>query len=133
MTRRTWTTLLAALALGVLLAACGGGGAPTPVGDAAAGETLFSQVLIGAQPGCATCHSLDADEVIIGPAMAGIASRAGTRVDGLSAEDYIRQSILDPNAYVVDGFQPGVMVQVWEEELTPTQVDDLTAYLLTLE
>ena len=132
MTKRTFTAVFAALILGTLLAACGGGAA-TPVGDAAAGETLFKQTIIGTQPGCATCHSLNPDEVLVGPAMAGIGSRAGTRVSGLSAEAYIRESILHPDNYVVEGFQPGVMVQVWEDELTPEQVDDLVAYLLTLE
>ena len=124
---------MAVLVLTTLLAACGGGEAPPPGGDADAGKALFSQVLIGAQPGCATCHSLIPDEVLIGPSMAGIASRAGTRVSGMSAEDYMRESILHPDNFVVEGFQPGIMVQVWEETLTPEQVDNLVAYLLALQ
>jgi mono/diheme cytochrome c family protein len=134
MTKRFQFAALAVLVMTTLLAACGGGEeAPSAVGDTAAGEDLFSQVIIGSQPGCATCHSLNADEVLVGPSMAGIGSRAGTRVSGMSAEDYLRESILHPDNYVVEGFQPGVMVQVWEEELTPEQVDNLVAYLLTLE
>ena len=123
------------LLLALVMAACGGesAAAPTPVGDVAAGEALFSEIIIGAQPGCATCHSLNADEVIVGPSLAGVGTRAETRVEGTSAEDYLRQSILDPDAYVVDGFQPGVMVQVWGDELSAEQVDNLVAYLLTLK
>jgi mono/diheme cytochrome c family protein len=133
MTKKSLIAVLAALVLTAALAACGGGGTATPVGDAEAGGTLFAQTIIGAQPGCATCHSLETGTVLVGPSMAGIGTRAETRVDGLSAEEYIRQSILDPNAYVVEGFQPGVMVQVWAEELSPVQIDNLVAYLLTLK
>lgn len=131
MTRKTLIALFAAPVLTAALAACGGGGTAAPAGDAAAGETLFAQTIIGSQPGCATCHSLEAGTVIVGPSLAGIASRAGTRIDGIPAEAYIRQSILEPNAYMVAGFQPNVMVQVWAEELTPEQVDNVVAYLLT--
>ena len=50
-----------------------------------------------------------------------------------AAEDYIRKSILNPAAFVVDGFAEGQMLDVWEESLSPGQVDALVDYLLTLE
>lgn len=121
------------------LAACGGGGAtnlePTPVGDAANGATLFSQPTIGPNdaPGCVTCHSLEPDVVVVGPSQAGLAIRAETRVPGQSAEQYIRNSILHPNDYVVEGFVEGVMYQNFATDLTPEQIDDLVAYGLTLK
>ncbi|HUF38581.1 MAG TPA: c-type cytochrome [Anaerolineales bacterium] len=135
MTQRMNVMALIGLVLAAALAACGGNGgdAGDTGGNARAGETLFAEVIIGSQPGCATCHSLEPDQVLVGPSMAGIGSRAGTQVAGMSAEDYLRESILDPDAHVVEGFQPGIMVQVWEETLTAEQVDDLVAYLLTLE
>jgi len=71
--------------------------------------------------------------VLVGPSLAGVATRAQTRVPGLSAEAYLRQSILDPNAYVVEGFAEGQMLTNLGEILTPGQVDDLVAYLLALE
>ena len=130
------------LVLGLALAACGGGDASSggtdgdsavaSVGDATAGKALFAQTIIVDQAGCVTCHSLEPDVVIVGPSMAGIATRAETRVPGLSAEDYIRQSILEPNAYVVEGYPAGVMVQVWGETLTEEELNNLVAYLLTL-
>ena len=118
--------------LSVVLSACGGGGGETD-GAAAAGEKLFSQSVIGSQAGCITCHSLDADMVIVGPSMAGIASRAGSSVSGQSAEDYLRDSILNPDAHLVEGFPQGTMPQVWGDELTDEQVDQLIAYMLTLK
>ena len=80
---------------------------------------------------CSACHSLDGT-VIIGPSHKGDATRAGTRVPGLSAEEYIRQSILDPGAFIVPGFV-NVMPANYGETLTPQQIDNLVAFLLTLE
>lgn len=133
--------LLAALSL---LAACGGeeGGeeeAPSEVGDASAGEALYHSQTIGdtGAPGCITCHSVDpTDDPFqpspVGPSHYGVADRAGTYVEGMSAEEYLRQSIVDPNAHVVEGFQPNVMYQNYAEDLTDTQINNLVAYLLTL-
>ena len=56
---------------------------------------------------CTGCHSRDSDTVI-GPGHRNVYSRAGTRVPGLSADEYIRQSLSDPGAFVVSGF-PSIM------------------------
>jgi nitric oxide reductase subunit C len=98
-----------------------------------AGEALFAQTIIGSQAGCATCHAVTPDTVIVGPSVAGIGTRAATTVPGLTAEEYIRQSILEPDAHVVEGFIPGLMVQVWQEQLSQEQLDNLVAYLLSLK
>jgi sulfur-oxidizing protein SoxX len=130
------------LLLILLVVACGGGGeekkaeptAPSGVtGDAVKGEELFKQTTIGSQPGCITCHSLEPDKVIVGPSMAGVADRAGSRVAGESAAEYLRQSILNPDAYTVDGFAAGVMPAGFAGALSDQQVADLVAYLLTLK
>lgn len=127
----------------LILVACGGGNTstntpaeePAPVGDAANGEALFAQPTIGANnaPGCITCHSLEPDVVIVGPSQAGLATRAETRVAGQSAEEYIRTSITEPNAYVVEGFAEGVMYQNYATDLTAEEINDLIAYTLTLK
>ncbi len=126
------------LALLMALFACGGDGDDDPtgaVGDAANGERLFAGPLIGANdaPGCITCHSLEPDVVIVGPSQAGVAARAGLRVPGQSAEAYLRAAITAPDEYVVEGFAPGVMYQHYETDLTTGEIDDLVAFLLTLE
>lgn len=123
--------LLVVLALTVV--ACGGDGDDAGGADVAAGKELFASTVIGTQAGCITCHSLTPDEVIVGPSMAGIASRAGSRVSGQSAEEYLRESILNPDAYLVEGFPAGTMPQVWGEELSDEQVNQLIAYLMTLK
>ena len=78
--------------------------------------------------GCNACHSLDAGTTIVGPSLIGIADRAGTRTS-LSAEDYMRQSINDPAAFIVDGFTNSMVVP----KLPASQVDDLIAYISTLK
>lgn len=122
----------------VLLAACGGGGASQApaggaagaAGDPAAGKALFAQTVIGSNPGCITCHALEPGKTLVGPSMAGIAGRAGKTVAGLSAEQYLRQSIVEPDAHVVAGFAKGLMPK---PSLDDKQVNDLVAYLLTLK
>jgi mono/diheme cytochrome c family protein len=114
-----------------LLAACGSPGgnnsapeAPTLSEQETHGQQLFSQY-------CAACHSTVGDAVIVGPAMAGVATRAETRVAGLSAHDYMAESILDPSAYLVPGFDD-LMPKTWGKTLTGEELDALVAFMLTL-
>lgn len=139
MSQKTLLVVLILL-LALLPVACGGGGseeaeAPQAVGDAARGEELYNQVVVGsmAAPGCVTCHSLDPDTVLVGPSHAGVGTRAATYVEGMSAEDYLHESIVEPNAHLVEGFMPDLMYQNYGEELTARDVNDLVAYMLTLQ
>ncbi len=102
-------------------------------GDPLRGESLYYETSVGTNAGCRLCHSLDPGVTLVGPSFAGIAARAATRVPGLSAEEYLRQSILEPNAYVVPGFPTGQMVQNLGDILSEEQVDDLVAFLLTFK
>ena len=49
----------------------------------------------------------------------------------MTAEEYIHESILKPNAYVVENYKEGDMYQKWEAELSEQQIADLVAYLIT--
>lgn len=98
-------------------------------GDSTRGAQLFTES-IGGLPSCSTCHATD-DTVILGPGMAGVGVRAESRADGMSAEDYLHTSIIEPGAYVVEGFQ-NVMPDVFEQSLSEAQIRDLIAYLLSL-
>ena len=138
--RKLILTILLILSLSFVMAACGGSDsgseevADNGVGNVANGEKLFAQTVIGSNsaPGCITCHSLEAGVVLVGPAQNDVGARAGERVEGLSAEDYLRQSILEPNAYLVEGYAEGVMYQNYGEELPEPMINDLVAYMLTL-
>lgn len=146
--------LIALLAIATMLAACGGSSeAPTAQpavqppaaaapGDAAKGQALFSQSVLNGNAGCSTCHSLEAGKVLVGPSLAGIASRAGSTVPGESAEQYIHQSIVDTNAFLAKGCiaadptvqcAASIMPQDWATKLSEQEINDLVAYLLTLQ
>lgn len=98
------------------------------VGNVANGKVLFSGT-----GGCNACHDVTNGVTIVGPSLKGIASRAETRKPGMSAADYLYESIVKPNTYVVPGFTPGVMLQTFGQTLSQTQINDLVAYLLTLK
>jgi ferredoxin/cytochrome c551/c552 len=100
--------------------------------DPEAGERLFNGATLGASAGCQICHSLEPGVQLVGPSLAGVATRAETRVPGMSAQDYLMQSLVDPDAHVVAGFQPGQMRPDLADALTQQQLDDLVAFLLTL-
>jgi cytochrome c2 len=131
--------------LAMVLAACGGGGdtasesgggdAASVTGNPARGEKLYAQTTIGSAgaPGCVTCHSLEADVVLVGPSHAGVGTRAGAYVAGMSAEEYLRESVVEPDAHVVDGYTPGMMYQNYAEELNVQEIADLVVYLQTLK
>jgi mono/diheme cytochrome c family protein len=95
--------------------------AATPVGDPAAGEQLFAA-------NCSPCHGAQDG---VGPALTGMGQRAATRISGMSAADYIHQSIVDPSAYVVSGFSDNVMPQNFGDKFSAQEISDLIAYILT--
>jgi L-cysteine S-thiosulfotransferase len=117
----------------LLLTACGGGSGEEDKEGIEAGKALFEQSIVGGQPGCVTCHSRESGVTLVGPSLAKIGREAGERVSGQSAEDYLHQSILDPDAYVVTGFPAGTMPKVWGDVLIDEQVEQLVAYMLTLK
>jgi cytochrome c len=51
----------------------------------------------------------------------------------MTAAEYLRQSIVDPDAYVVEGYRAGQMLPVYAERLSPEQIEALVDYLLTLQ
>ena len=95
-------------------------------GDAAAGETI-------AQAQCFTCHSIDGS-TIVGPTWQGLYGHEVKLEDGstVTADDeYIRESILQPNAKIVEGF-PAAMPP-FEGLLDDEQIANIIAYIKTLE
>jgi mono/diheme cytochrome c family protein len=103
---------------------------PTPTPDpaelaAAGGDRVFLDA------GCGTCHAVagvsTGDD---GPDLARIGAEAGGRVTGQAADEYLRESVLVPNAHVAEGYTaPGACSAV----LTAAQLDALVAYLQSLE
>ena len=92
------------------------------VGVPAAGEALYNSL------GCVACHSLDGS-TRVGPSFQGLGDRAGTRIEGTSAQDYVHNSILNPCDFVVEGFTC-VMPQNYGDQLAPQDLADLVSFLL---
>ena len=89
-------------------------------GQGTGGEALFTG---GAQPACSSCHTL---------ADAGSNSSTGPDLDeALAGQDaeYIRRAIVDPDAEIAEGFQPGIMPTDYGETLDQEQLDQLVEYL----
>jgi len=83
------------------------------------------------QYGCIGCHSLDGAQ-LVGPTWQGLFGSERQFTDGTSAiadAAYLAESILDPNAKVVAGFQPGLMPPY---TLTDEEIANIIAYLETL-
>jgi mono/diheme cytochrome c family protein len=116
--------VLTCIVFAVLVLAC----APEPPATepVARGRQVYRSL------GCANCHEPNLFGQRLGPLLDHIGSIAATRRADLSPEEYIRQSILDPGAYVVPGYQDS-MPRDLGRDLSPTDLDALLAYLLSLK
>lgn len=112
-----------------------------PPGDPTHGETLFRRTVIGQkpEPGCITCHSLAPGVVLIGPALAGVATRSANTIQehtytgqATDVAAYLQESIIAPNAYIAAGFALDVMRPTFATELSTQEIADLVAFLGTL-
>jgi len=88
----------------------GGGGGPDP-------QQLFTA------NGCSGCHTL---------AKAGATGTVGPDLGKLGKVDanFIRTSILDPNAVITKGYKPDIMPQDFKDKLSKEELDALVKYLL---
>jgi nitric oxide reductase subunit C len=107
----------------------------------AVGEALFR----ASPPACFTCHSTSPGVVLAGPSVAGTARRAQEVVESegysgtaATAEEYVRESILEPHAHIAEGPDffsvngRSIMPDNYGETLTAEQVDHLVAFLMSL-
>lgn len=111
------------------LTTCTAPGSTAPPPTSTDGRELFGLRALGGSPGCVTCHSLTPEYVLVGPSLAGVADRAGGRVDGMDADAYLNQSIVDPSAHIVETFDGPKMPDNYGDILSEEQVSALVAYL----
>jgi cytochrome c oxidase subunit 2 len=84
--------------------------------------------------GCVACHSVDGTTKV-GPTWKAVFSTQRTFEDGSNAigdENYIRESILNPNAKVVKGFAKGVMPS-YQGQLSEVELNSLIEYIKELK
>lgn len=90
-----------------------------------AGARLFTEL------GCLACHNPASGA--LGPAMTGVYKSEITLQDGrtvVADEEYIRESILEPVAKVVDGYQP--VMPTYRGQLDEGQLMQIIAYIKSL-
>lgn len=95
-----------------------------PLGDLAdRGKRIFNA------SGCGSCHALSdvGTSATVGPSLNNLADASPQ--PGLTPDQYIRQSIVDPRAFTVPGFSPDGMPD-YSGRLSPQDVDAVVAYLL---
>lgn len=93
------------------------------------GEKIF------ALKACASCHSVDGPAVKVGPSLFKKFGTAEHMNDGTEIkvdENYLRESILEPNKHVVKGFTPGVM-PTFQGQLNENELNALVEYIKELK
>jgi cytochrome c oxidase subunit 2 len=105
-----------------------GGAAGGQTGGGAADASALGKATF-ASAGCGGCHTFTpaGTDAQVGPDLDNLAADA--KAAGEPVADYVRQSIVDPNAVIAKGYQPGVMPPTFGDTLKPDELDALVAYL----
>jgi len=95
---------------------------PPPPPAAQEGKAPDGKIVFSAQ-GCASCHTFKA---------ANATGTVGPDLDtALKGKDpaFVKESIVDPNKEIAPGYQPNIMPGNFGQTLSPTQINDLVAFL----
>lgn len=101
------------------------------LGDEVGGSPAQSGEILFAKFACNTCHSDSSGAR--GPALKGLYGKTVKLLDGRSVvanEDYLRESIMNPSAKIVEGYQP--LMPSFQGLITEEQVMHLVAYIKSL-
>jgi len=96
--------------------------AELPKGNAANGKALYEE------KGCVGCHTLDG-KASVGPTYQGLYTRAASRKPEYGAKEYIYESVVNPNVFIVDGFQQGIMPNNLNTQFKPQEIADMLAWM----
>ena len=90
---------------------------------------------LAARMGCAACHSPDGTP-LAGPTWQGLSGKTETLDDGstvLVDDAYLTESIIDPDAKVVDGYVSGIMPKDFSDKLSDDDIKSIIAYINSLQ
>jgi cytochrome c oxidase subunit II len=95
--------------------------------DASAGASKNPGETVFATAGCGSCHTFTpaGTDAKVGPSLDAIKPEGGKPL-----KEFIRESIVDPNAVITDGYQPDVMPNTFDKTLSDEQLDALVQYLV---
>jgi cytochrome c551/c552 len=96
-------------------------------GNTAAGKAVF------ASSGCASCHTFAPanSSGVIGPNLDTQPAKDAKADGNMALAAFIHQSIVDPNAYIAQGFTKGLMPTTFGTQLSAKQLSDLVAFILS--
>jgi hypothetical protein len=103
-------------------------------GDTEAGAEIRPAEELYQAMGCAGCHNVSAPQTDdskgeIAPNQGNLFETAGSRVPGQDAETYVYNSIADPTAFVVEGYNP-IMPTDFADRMSEAEIRALVAWLL---
>jgi nitric oxide reductase subunit C len=119
-------------------------GTPAPGAASADPVALGEAVFKRSPPACFGCHALQQGVTLVGPSLAGLVTRTNALLGSpdykgaaKTPEEYIRESIVNPNGYLVPGqtFSVGgqSIMPPLASVLKPEEIDQLVAYLATFK
>ncbi len=108
----------------LLLGACGA--EPPATEPVARGRQVYRAL------DCGSCHEPSfLFGIRTGPPLEHVGTLAGARRAGMAGQDYLRESLESPGAYLVPGYADA-MPRGLTRRLSPADADALIAYLLSL-
>jgi cytochrome c551/c552 len=105
----------------------GGGGGNATGGNAAAGKAVF------AANNCASCHTFKPANATgtIGPDLDKAPSSDAKADNNMALAAFVKESIVNPDAYIAKGFSKGIMPTNFGTSLSSTQLADLVAFIVS--
>jgi len=94
--------------------------------DAPLGKIVFTTA------GCSACHDVNGKHVTVGPSLMNIVTMTKAMYPGTPVEVYLRESIIEPDRYPAPGYPAGVMPKNYQTLLSNAQVNNVIAYLMTM-
>jgi cytochrome c551/c552 len=103
---------------------------PAPTTTAAAAPTVDAKGIF-VSAGCGACHTLSAagTSAKVGPDL-DTAPAADAKKANMALTDFVRESIVNPNAFVAPGFPKGVMPTNFGSSLSKTKIDALVSFIV---
>jgi cytochrome c oxidase subunit II len=104
--------------------------AAAPTTTAAAAPSVDAKAVFVAA-GCGACHAFKPAGTSgkVGPDL-DTAPAADAKKAGMPLAAFVKQSIVDPNAYIATGFQKGIMPATFAKSLSAAKIDALVTYIV---
>ncbi|OGO71977.1 MAG: hypothetical protein A3H36_08475 [Chloroflexi bacterium RIFCSPLOWO2_02_FULL_71_16] len=120
---------LGSATIAALAPTTGAGAAPYQAATLATDPSVERGQLLFFAKGCVACHRIAgvSEHGGIGPDLTSLDKRAATQRPGLTAPEYVRESLREPNAFISATVGAQSMPDL---DLTDEEIEALTAFLL---